>query len=251
MGTGYLARTERGARGYLMLYGVVAVALMLLLLLVDFSALEPDAGADAKSVLLFLAVLPPVNALFDYLSYGITLTLIRWGLQNRGRGFPFLLALLDLIAAAVMFTLLGMALVAVISLMNRATGGTMYPLGDLFEGIKAGERQYLWLYAIVFSTFFPTLIHFGLASLSLQSWVRVSWLRNRLLADYDAHGEDRLRFVLGAAGIATMWTVFFMACVGLVIGLGYALWVTFPVIGEWYYKIFLRTALWFSGGVLN
>ena len=76
-------------------------------------------GEDRRSLFLFLAVLPLLNALFDVVSYAVTLTLVRRGLRA---ALPFLWGLADLAVACVLLLGLGATLVAVIHGLNTWPG---------------------------------------------------------------------------------------------------------------------------------
>lgn len=131
-----------------------------------------------RAVFLFLGVLPLVNAVFDVISYGVTLILMQLGLRRRA----FLLGLLDVAVAVVLFLALGATLVVVVATMERVTGAEFLDLGGLLA--QAGDwRTYWWVYAMLFSTALPTLVHLVVASLSLSAWATPEvrgWLRAQI-----------------------------------------------------------------------
>lgn len=125
---------------------------------------------DAAPIILFLGLFPLINAVFDYFSYGLTLTLVRRGLRAKG-WHAALYGLVDLVAAAMIFTLLGATLTAFVVLLNRTVDPGFFPLAPVFDGAAAGDPTYLWLGAMLFSTFVPTIVHLALASVTLTSAV--------------------------------------------------------------------------------
>ena len=124
-----------------------------------------EVAEDVRSLFLFLAVLPLINALFDVVSYAVTLTLIRRGLRAK---LPFLLGLADLGLACVLLLGLGATLVAVIHGLNLLAGVPFIDLPALFAGVQAEPGAYVWLYLMLFSTLLPTLLHGMLSLLGLQ-----------------------------------------------------------------------------------
>ena len=143
------------------LCGLVAVAGTL-----NFS----EVPADARTVLVFLAVLPLLNAIFDTLSYAVTLTLMRRGLRSPA---PWLWGLLDLALACLLFLALGSTLVVVIHGLNLLAGVPLIDLPALFAGIHESPGDYVWLYLMLFSTILPTVLHAGLSLLGVQGlWPR-------------------------------------------------------------------------------
>ena len=66
---------------------------------------------------MFLGVFPLINALFDFISYSITLTLVRWGLRLGG-SWAVVVGVADLIMALFLFTALGSILILAIAGMH-------------------------------------------------------------------------------------------------------------------------------------
>ena len=77
---GQFTRQARGGWGYALFTGVLMLALLAAALVAGFPADNPVPA----SVWLFLGVLPLVNAGFDWLSYGLTIRLIREGNRRKG-----------------------------------------------------------------------------------------------------------------------------------------------------------------------
>ena len=120
-----------------------------------------------RGVFLFIGVLPLVNALFDWISLGVTLALVRLGYL---RGWlAVLCGVGDLAFAALLFLASGCTLIAVVHGMNVATGVEFVPLAELLADL-GDLRTYWWIYAMVFSTALPTVLHAALCLASLTSW---------------------------------------------------------------------------------
>jgi hypothetical protein len=169
---------------------------------------------DRRSLFLFLAVLPLINALFDVVSYAVTLTLIRRGLRAK---LPFLFGLADLGLACVLLLGLGATLVAVIHGLNLAAGVPFVDLPALFEGVQADPWAYVWLYLMLFSTLLPTLLHGVLSLLGLQGIWKLG-LRRPVAGWVDAAPASPLHAIRASLGLSVIWAV-------PLLGLGFVFWV--------------------------
>ncbi|SIO15445.1 hypothetical protein SAMN05444722_0633 [Rhodovulum sp. ES.010] len=156
-----------------------------------------------RSLFLFLAVFPLLNALFDVLSYAVTLSLLRRGLRAR---WPFVWGLLDLLIACVLFLGLGVALVAAIHELNRLAGVPLLDLGALFAGVRETPGAYVWLYLMLFSTILPTALHFLISLLGLQGvWPRA--FRRPVARLIDRAPDAPLYAVPAAFFLGLVWTL--------------------------------------------
>lgn len=144
-----------------------------------------------RTIFVFLGLLPLTNALCDYVSYVVTLTLLRIG-HHRPTA-AIVTGVLDLCLAFLLFLGSGAAIVAVVAWVNDRTGVEVIPLARLFHSVvldsqKAlSEMEYLWVYAMLFSTIVPTLLHAALALFSLESLMpeRLRDWFHRILASDD------------------------------------------------------------------
>ncbi|UWQ63664.1 hypothetical protein K3723_05055 [Leisingera caerulea] len=159
-----------------------------------------DSVDRATSVLMFLGVLPLINAVFDTVSYGVTLALAQRGL----RGWPFLWAALDGVIALALFLGLGIALVLVVSWVEAITGIDWIDMHGLLEN-ASDFSQYWWLYAMLFSTALPTLYHLSLAALSLQCLVPTPWRRHLSRAIDAAQGGSTPGGIAAALGLGALF----------------------------------------------
>ena len=190
-------------------------------------------------LIIFLAVLPLINALFDTISYAVTLVLTQRGL--RMRWLAVALGLLDFVLAGALFLGLGMTLVLVIDGMNRLAGVTFLDVTGLLNEI-ADWREYWWLYAMVFSTMLPTAVHFALASFSLQAVVPRGW-RQRLWVMIERRKEDLAAGVLAPVLLGSLWLAVLCAPFAVCIGIGWVFgnWL------EWLGKTYLGWLFWADG----
>lgn len=135
---------------------------------------EPKEYELILSVFIFLWVLPLINAWFDTLSYAVTLTTARLGLRRYN---PFLMGLLDAVAALALFLGLGITLIFVLRVLNILAqsswgyGAPIINLGALVDDIWADPTAHLWVFLMLFSTAAPTVFHLVLALLGAQAFV--------------------------------------------------------------------------------
>ncbi|NQW09688.1 MAG: hypothetical protein HQ481_07395 [Alphaproteobacteria bacterium] len=163
-----------GARfGYLAL--VVGV-LCLLVLAAAIPVPEQTVGAVA-AVLLFLGVLPLLNGVFDWLSIGVTRWCLRRGVRSGWSAIGW--GVLDAGAALVLFTGLGWSLILTVHAMNGVAAAPLLDLQGLFDDLRRDETQgdYIWLYAMIFSTVVPTGLHLALSTFSLIAMIPGAWRR--------------------------------------------------------------------------
>lgn len=143
-------------------------------------------------LLLFLGLLTLLNAPFDWASLGLTRALLRRGLEL-GDWWPYPLAFLDALAAAVIIALLTIVCVLGVQTFDtlaQFSGGkdaVLLPLGDLFAGIKADPTapEYWWVYLLLLSTMIPSLVNLMIGGASLLSGI--PWFTSLLLRNMPAN----------------------------------------------------------------
>ncbi|WP_184600946.1 hypothetical protein [Sulfitobacter noctilucicola] len=168
-----LIASERTKTASLLAIGFPSIGALLVVWLLPWEGFG-DSAPLAATVLLFLGILPVLNALFDTVSYGVTLAL-----AERGRNdWALLWGLADAAVAMTLFLALGAVLVVVISGMEALSGVPFADLNTLLTQ-RIGASEYWWLYAMLFSTALPTVLHLCLACLSLQALLPLRW-RNGL-----------------------------------------------------------------------
>jgi hypothetical protein len=141
------------------------------------------------SVIVFLGLFPLVNAILDFVSYGLTRFCLKRSANNAG--FSSLAwSGLDFILALVLLIILSIALCAVIQIVNLLLGSTMIDLKMMFMDMKRSSQDYWWLYATLLSTLLPTLLHFTIAAFSFitlipkQCWHKVAELADNSDDDF-------------------------------------------------------------------
>jgi len=235
----YLLKRDRGLAAGALALAYPALMVGAALLLIDWEQVN-DFG---RTTFLFLAVLPWVNAIFDTVSYWVTLALMQSGL----RGGAFMWALADAVVAGLLFLALGAALVAVTSAMEAVSGLDFIDLGGLLA--QAGDvGQYWWLYAMLFSTALPTFLHFCVACFSLSAFVKEGW-RNWLIHEINEAAEgDVGSAVIAAFGVGMLWAASLLLPLGLIGGAVYVLrdWV---LVGLGAYRDWLLSVAVWAGGI--
>jgi hypothetical protein len=137
-------------------------------------------------LLMFLGLFTLINAPFDWISLGLTRALLRRGLEL-GAWWPYLLALVDAVCAAVIITMLTVVSVLSIQLFDDLAtrsvgeGARALPLGPLLDGIEThpSAPEFSWVYAMLLSTMIPSLVNLMIGGASLVRGV--PWVTNLLL----------------------------------------------------------------------
>lgn len=117
---------------------------------------------------LMLSGLPLLNALFDWISIGVTRKLLKAGLARPGWR-PFAYAILDMLAAiALLFALLVVSLVFIHGLNLLAGSIGSEPTLDVTKTLETqpGDPSLWWIYITVFTTFVPSLANLVLGWLA-------------------------------------------------------------------------------------
>ncbi|MCE8508588.1 hypothetical protein KBY28_09020 [Ruegeria pomeroyi] len=195
--------------------------------------------ADSQLVpwILGLALLPMINLLFDWLSYGITIWLISRG-HRKGGVYPLLSAGADLAAAAVLFGLLSAAILITLGMVNGMRAEPLVDLSALLAGLYAEPQDHLWVIAMVGSTLVPTFLHLCLAFLSLVTWARAGvW--DALVRQLDK--QKPLEHQIGASfGLTAILFLYIAVPPALIVAAGWSIW---------HYGGGLREA--YVGGLIN
>ncbi|WP_341864063.1 hypothetical protein [Gymnodinialimonas sp. 57CJ19] len=182
---------------------------------ISWDGVTPERGA----YFLFLGVLPLINGVFDAVSYGATLALLQLGRRHH----RFLSGLVDFVLAILLFLGLGVALTFMVAWLNRTTGFQFVDLGHLLAN-AADLGTYWWLYAMLFSTALPTLLHLVAVVLSWQSVIGLP-LRKRLAAQVTRAGAgDPLAGVVASLGLAFGLVAAVAIPIGGLALVGYGLW---------------------------
>jgi len=187
--TGHLAdflRRRHGRARYLALLGcLMLVSGGSLFLLRETRA---DVVGAAGLLPLFFAVIPLLNAVFDWLSIGATRWLLRSGLAGSVRGRRLIaLSLADLAIALVLLTGLSVSLVAIAHAANALSGTPLVDVGAILVQLREtpwNPGNY-WVYLTVFSTMLPSAINLVCGGISVMpAWLGPrGWIVNRYLPD--------------------------------------------------------------------
>ncbi len=195
--------------------------------------------APEWALLLMLLVLPLINALFDWVSLGLTRKLLRDGLRKGGY-WPFFNAALDVLAAIGLLFLLLVVCLGYIHMLNIAALSAGSPLVFDMSGTLAllrsdpGNSSLWWIYITVFSTFIPSLVNLCLGGLAIFRGVPGlnDWLVLNFLPENPLHLTVNRRFAasLGltiqtgvalAGAVIVGWLAFTLVFSGLdYVGLG-------------------------------
>ena len=213
---------------------LVLVSIPMLSLTLDWSTVPED----RRTLFLFLAVFPLLNALFDVISYAATLSLTRRGLQSR---LPILYGLADLALACVLFLGLGATLVAAIHGLNLLAGVPLLDLPALFDGVTSTPGAYFWLYAMLFSTILPTALHAALSLLGLQGiWPKAP--RGRVALWVESADASTLHTFRASLALGVVWTVPLLLLAAII----WALWALSAPAILWLLSRYLDALIWIA-----
>jgi hypothetical protein len=233
-------RKQRGALGY---GGFVFFLMLCLTLAATFGKTSSD---FVRTALVFLALLPLVNACFDFVSIGTTRWLVRVGTERRR--WALVLALGDVAAAAVFFTALGCTLIAVLHGLNQLADPDLLDLQGLFDGVRAAPGQYWWLYATIFTTLVPTFLHVAVAGASAIAWLPQAWKRP-LLRHVEGATEWAGHRWIATLALAAIATLAILVPLFLAAGGALLLYHFYPEIGGGYLRVFEGFARWIGATV--
>ncbi|MBL3567037.1 hypothetical protein JMM59_18755 [Rhodovulum sulfidophilum] len=167
--------------------------------------------------------------MFDYLSYGVTIWLVRKGETKEGGG-TLLLGAVDVLCAAVIFFMLSASLVAIIEMINRLEGGTVIDVAALLDGIQNRPEDHWWVFGMIFSTLVPTLVHLFIVALSAITWLPPK-ARDWIEAGIAAGKDDGGAFQVAALATALIYTAYAaLITLGVGAGLGWLWSVRGPIL---------------------
>ncbi len=232
------AKGKGGVRYAIFVIGLWAACVL------AFSSFAEEISPERRVLAFAIGLLPLINAVFDYVSYGTTLALIRKGRQARN-WVTGAIWILDGLAALALLIGLGLGLCATIALINHLAGQDFIALRPIFDDLKTpeGRAGYSWLVVSMLTTLVPTLVHLALAFLSAFTWVPLRF--KRWIASGIAKDEaGDLSTLVGTFVAATLGALY----VGLVaLGL-WGLWLFVMVYlepaGLWVLAVVETAALW-------
>ena len=140
---------------------------VLLAILVMAIKMPDDFGAGQRNravfAMLTFGLLPLFNAVFDFLSAGLTRYLLRLGLEQKRAVWR---AILDGLGGIAIFFALGCSLITFVTFVTPADGVPLVDLAQLFANLRTAPGDYIWLMMTLFSIL-PTLVHLSLMLLTL------------------------------------------------------------------------------------
>jgi hypothetical protein len=168
----------------------------------------PGTHPTLRNIAFALGLLPLLNAVFDYLSYGFTLTLIKYGAAQRNV-WSFAVAGIDAVLAYVLLVGLGCAIVLTVALINALGQSPMLDIAAVFADLRNPETRggYAWLYLSLFSTLVPTGLHLLIGIFSITTWLPMKakvWIADLIGREDTGSGGSILGGIL-AAFVGAVW----------------------------------------------
>lgn len=160
---------------------------------------------QAVFLMLTLVLLPLFNALFDFVSVGLTRHLLRMGLDQKRAAWR---AVLDGLGGIAIFFALGCALIIFITFVIPADGVPLLDLAQLFANLRSAPGDYIWLMITLFSTLLPTLVHLSIAALTMALQYP-AWWRNFVAGLLENGAQSRQAALFSGICICAMITVAF------------------------------------------
>lgn len=154
----------KGLRGYAIL---TVAAFMLVSFILTLIPVTQEQAFDRRLIVFALGLLPLINAVFDYLSYGLTIHLIKKGRKSK-KWPPIVFGTLDAIAAVILLFAVAFALLCTIAIINHFAATPLLDISQILNDLRSPETRgpYTWLYLTLFSTLIPTLVHLCIATFS-------------------------------------------------------------------------------------
>lgn len=185
----YLYDKPKSKGSQLLLFWFVFFVFFMLYLLgiVYWLGTQEGIDKDVLAILIFLGLLPLVNSPFDWVSLGVTRSLL-YSIVDRVHGgvVAVFWSLFDIVIALLLLLGIISASTVVISVANYLfqQGGHYGPIVDLnviFSDLRHNpyDSRYVWLYLIFLSTLIPTLVHLILAAWAVVMWIPINvheWL---------------------------------------------------------------------------
>ena len=221
------------------------IILIYLVVIANF-AYSSQAITAGLSTLLFLCILPLINAPVDWLSFGITRGLLHAIAEEHHHGSKgFIGAIADIIIAFVLLIVVVTKTIVVVWLCNQwltyIGGPDTPPLLDwveIWSILKSGDWQdKFWIYAMWFSTLLPTAIHFICAAFALVCLLPKSHVqscaqqlqdtlqryreapandkKSVMTVDSDVRLQATFYMVLPLIGVGIGFLLLYYVCVGL------------------------------------
>jgi len=129
---------------------------------------------DNPYYFIMIGLVPVVNAIFDFGSIGLTRWALRSGLKKVGIN-TIVYSMFDLIAALLIFVMLGCFSIAVFHFVNEVAASVpsssgvpvidldSHPNRNIFHSLASDPERHWWLYVTFLSTLLPTFVHASVA----------------------------------------------------------------------------------------
>ena len=179
---------------------LLAILVMAIKMPDDFGAGQ---GNRAVFAMLTFVLLPLFNAVFDFLSAGLTRYLLRLGLEQKRAVWR---AILDGLGGIAIFFALGCSLITFVTFVTPADGVPLVDLAQLFANLRTAPGDYIWLMMTLFSTLLPTLVHLSLVLLTLALHYPAGW-RNFVAGLLESGAQSRQASFLSGVCICAMITL--------------------------------------------
>lgn len=148
----------------------------------------------SKFLLVFLALLPLINSIFDWLSLAVTRWLLRHVAEGKLSGFHVAgKALLSLAAGVLLLAALAIGVTAALQTMNLLSQGNggheFFDLAGTLDRVRTNpaDPAVAWVYFTLFSTMLPTLAHLVVVAGSFVTWRLPDAWRQHWLSLIDNH----------------------------------------------------------------
>jgi len=211
-----------------------------------------QAEPGSPSLLVFLAVLPLVNALFDWGSLGLTRHLLRRALAAKVAFARVIYGAIDALAALGVLAALAVVIPAALTGLNALAmgGGWPEPLIDVAGRLallrtSPDDPSVWWIHLMLFSTLLPSVVHVIVAGAAVVTlvwphrWNR--WYAAKLRPDQLAHGPQRR---IAAAYLTVRQVMEFglpIAALAFVAALMFVYGIALPQVASW--LLWLATAV--------
>jgi len=217
---GYFVQLGRPA----LVYGALVIGGMVLVT-GSLATQGNNLGESARIVIFAVGLLPLCNAIFDYLSYGLTLTFIKKGMKARNL-WSLVLGIVDAGIAVCLLIGLGTFLTLLIGAINGAAGQMLINLPGIFADLNdpATRGEYTWLYLSLTTTLLPTALHILIVVFTATVWVPL-FFREWIIALLETAETSNLKPLVGSGFFAALAT-------GYICLVAFALYhlVRFPVV---------------------
>lgn len=148
---------------------------------------------SSAGMILFLGLLPLINALADFISIGATRFWMRRSALNPNHILRNMIG--DAMVGIIIFSLLGITIIFVVGKIYPLTNEPLIDLQIIFDDLqdRQDRKKYWWIFILLFSTLIPTFLHLIIASAAAfmvaPKFLR-EWTANNLEIGGERPGKD-------------------------------------------------------------